>query len=353
VTAILQKEYRPAETFRGDTPHYKMNHTPRISIQDIKSAVKPHLSSLVRDLLPGCILRNGKFWSLNPTRADRHLGSFWVCSGSGIWRDHAVGDGGDILDLVCYVKRFSKKDALNWLASWLGMSEPLQSNAPALRETADLNQECTEPKIDLARLLSGTVNPAGTPVERYLELRGLTLDFENIFHHPNWRYRDEFECQCTSPAMVALLHDLNGRCVGVHATVLTHQGQKRLDSKGKKITRLRSAYLLSGSAVRLSPAGPVLGVGEGIETSLSLGCLFNIPVWSCCNAELLAKVQLPPLVQKIFIAVDNDVAGRTKSTELAKRLVSENRSVVLVHASKLGVPDKGDLNDYLKMVRAS
>jgi hypothetical protein len=103
----------------------------------------------------------------------------------------------------------------------------------------------------------------------------------------------------------------------------------------------------------LSPAGPVLGVGEGIETSLSLGCLFNIPVWSCCNAELLAKVQLPPLVQKIFIAVDNDVAGRTKSTELAKRLVSENRSVVLVHASKLGVPDKGDLNDYLKMVRAS
>ncbi len=174
------------------------------------------------------------------------------------------------------------------------------------------------------------------------------MKIQNLGYHPRWVYEDEFGCRCISPAMVARIHDIQGELVGLHSTMITHMGAKRLDSKGKKITRLRSAdRSLTGAAIRLNMAGKVLGLAEGVETALALGLLHNVPVWSCCNAVLLSQVQLPDTVEKIVVAVDHDSAGRSAASKLEARLSAQGREVVLIHASAHGLPEHGDLADLL------
>jgi hypothetical protein len=41
-----------------------------------------------------------------------------------VWHDHARGEGGGVLDLVCLVRNCSRQDALRWLANFLGITLP-------------------------------------------------------------------------------------------------------------------------------------------------------------------------------------------------------------------------------------
>lgn len=201
---------------------------------------------------------------------------------------------------------------------------------------------------DLSKLMKSLEPAKDSLVEWYLRSRMLEVcELQNLFFHPRWYYKDESDSLSHAPAMVAKLHALEGTLVGLHATLLADDGGKLCDSTGKKITRLRRACNLTSSAVRLNEATEILGLGEGVETSLALRQLFKIPVWSCCNAGLLSAVQLPKSVKHIYIAVDNDAAGETASVKLALRLKGEGRKVTLVRAAKLGLPEHGDLADYL------
>lgn len=69
--------------------------------------------------------REGReFVALNPTRIDRHLGSFRINLDTGRWADFATGDaGGDLIGLTAYVFSISQPEAARTVADWVGVRE--------------------------------------------------------------------------------------------------------------------------------------------------------------------------------------------------------------------------------------
>jgi hypothetical protein len=77
---------------------------------------------VLRRLLPGRERIGKEYVALNPTRGDRHRGSFKVSVNSGRWSDFATGDrGGDPISLVAYIANLSQYEAAHLLARMLGI----------------------------------------------------------------------------------------------------------------------------------------------------------------------------------------------------------------------------------------
>jgi hypothetical protein len=93
-----------------------------IDFAAVSAAALPILPSLVVRWLP-CGRREGaEYVALNPTRADRHLGSFRVNLRTGRWADFATGDGGgDAVSLVAYLSDVTQAEAAARLAGMLGV----------------------------------------------------------------------------------------------------------------------------------------------------------------------------------------------------------------------------------------
>lgn len=62
--------------------------------------------------------------ALNPTRRDRHLGSFRINVRSGRWADFATGDrGGDVVSLAAYLSHLKQSEAAEKLGGMLGLAK--------------------------------------------------------------------------------------------------------------------------------------------------------------------------------------------------------------------------------------
>ena len=80
----------------------------------------------IRDLAEGWVsksrLSGANLVMLNPTRADKHLGSFCINTQTGVWAEFATDDrGGDIISLYAYVHGLTQIDAARELADHLGV----------------------------------------------------------------------------------------------------------------------------------------------------------------------------------------------------------------------------------------
>ncbi|KUM42491.1 toprim domain-containing protein [Pseudomonas sp. EpS/L25] len=97
--------------------------------------------SLVPELLPEGRRQGGEWWSRNPTRADRNLGSFSVSLKDGRWNDFSSGDrGGDLVSLAAFVLGSSQTDAAIWIARRLGLDLPELEGRPGATD-ADLQRQ--------------------------------------------------------------------------------------------------------------------------------------------------------------------------------------------------------------------
>jgi hypothetical protein len=106
----------------------------RIDFASVKAATLRSLDMIIPMLLPGG-KRQGDEWSVrNPTRNDAKVGSFNVNMKTGVWGDFATGDmGGDMIDLVMYLRGGSNVQAMKELADLLNVQprSGAMSNAPA------------------------------------------------------------------------------------------------------------------------------------------------------------------------------------------------------------------------------
>lgn len=93
-----------------------------IKIQDIATESLKHADFLLRSWLPDGKAQ-GKDWvALNPTRKDKHHGSFRINIDSGQWLDHATGDkGGDLVSLYAYLNHCGQRDAAVEVAREIGV----------------------------------------------------------------------------------------------------------------------------------------------------------------------------------------------------------------------------------------
>ena len=89
-----------------------------------------------------------------------------------------------------------------------------------------------------------------------------------------------------------------------------------------------------------------LGVGEGIETALTLAKEIT-PVWSLLTAGELAELPYLHPLECLTVAIDNDEAGINAFNAVAERWSSQGAEVIGLQAKQTG----SDLNDSQKVYR--
>ncbi len=151
----------------------------------------------------------------------------------------------------------------------------------------------------------------GDPVWRYLESRcgnpvsvAPYLRFHPALFHSQSRTK--------LPAMLApMSYDPTlGRYLGMHRTWLN------------KDIEIRKKTCGSVGNIQLSEVEYMMGIAEGIETAICASKLFEIPVWSACNATTLENWEPPEGCQHVVIFGDNDASftGQDVAYSLARRL---------------------------------
>ncbi len=95
---------------------------PKIDFARLRADLQHRLPDIVRLLLPDGRLVGRAWVTLNPTRHDRHAGSFRINIQTGCWADFATGDrGGDVISLAAYLQGCSQIDAARGLIQMAGL----------------------------------------------------------------------------------------------------------------------------------------------------------------------------------------------------------------------------------------
>lgn len=205
-----------------------------------------------------------------------------------------------------------------------------------------------DPGVALNRVRAQAL-PAGEVLEvvRYLHQRGLTVP-PGLEAHPRLAYYDDDRRLVGHyAAMLGRVRLASGTPVTYHRTYLAG-GQKAPLAKPKKLmSPTRNA---KGGAVWLYPAGPVLGIAEGIETAIAAHMLFEIPVWSVLHADGMAGFEVPSGVREIIVFGDADenFVGQAAAFAAAKRFTFQ-----LGIAVRVELPHAGDWADVLLLKKAA
>jgi len=233
---------------------------------------------------------------------------------AGKWTDAATGEHGDLLDLIALNRGLDHLgDILDEARAFLSL--PRVEPVPASRPT-----RAPAGSPEAARHLFRAGRPViGTLAETYLRARGITASFAwpSLRYHPSVYYRaHEGAPREIWPALLAAVTDLRGSITGVHRTWLdpTHR------SKAPLADPRRALGHLLGNGVRFGVAHDVLAAGEGIETMLALkSVLPALPMVAGLSANHLAALDLAPTLHRLYVARDNDAAGRIAAERLHAR----------------------------------
>ena len=232
-----------------------------------------------------------------------------------------------------------------WKSAAAGESRPARP-APVLRAVEPERHQHQHQTLSAygLRLWASSLPLANTIGAAYLLARGCVippadgdLRFLPAHKHPLGDY--------TGPALVALVSDIvTGQPIGLHFTWVCPDGSKANTPGPARL--LLGGHRKAGGCIRLWPDEAVthgLGVGEGIESCLSLAHAFT-PAWSLIDAGNLAALPVLPGIAALTIAQDNDPAGRRAAQALADRYTAAGCAVAIVASGAEGE----DLNDLIK-----
>lgn len=268
--------------------------------------------------------REGRYWLVGNVENSPGRSLFVRLSGpesgkgaAGKWTDAATGDHGDLLDLIAANRRLdSLRDTLDEARSFLSLPRPEPSRPQ--------HDPVLQGSPEAARRLWATSQAIhGTVAEAYLRSRGIA-DLRNcgsLRFHPRCFYRGDQDdprdrARNAWPALIAAVRSLNGTLTGVHRTWLDPAG----GDKAPVSTPRRAMGHLLGNGVRFGVADEVMAAGEGVETMLSLRqVLPSLPMTAALSANHLAALDLPSTLRRLYLARDDDPAGRGAAETLATR----------------------------------
>lgn len=151
----------------------------------------------------------------------------------------------------------------------------------------------------------------------------------------------------TGPCLVALVSDYcTFEPISLHRTWICADGTK---PEVEKPRRLLKGHRKSGGAIFLWPNESVdisLGVGEGIETCLTLARYFR-PAWSLIDAGNLRRFNALQGIGSLTVCADNDPTGLSAAEACATRWSDSGCETRIVC---VGAPGS-DINDFLHGVR--
>jgi hypothetical protein len=245
---------------------------------------------------------------------------------AGRWTDGATLEYGDLLDLIALNRGSGTLgEAMAEARAFLALPhrpEPAGRSPPVPRGSPPAFAGAGS----AARRLFRAAHPiSGTLAEAYLRARGLTgrLDWPALRYHPAAWYRENPDAPRRSwPALLAAVTDPAGAITGVLRTWL----DPLLPAKAPIADPRRALGHLLGNGVRFGTAEPapakadVLAAGEGIETVLALkSVLPSLPMVAGLSANHLAALAFPPALRRLYVARDNDAAGRRATERLRER----------------------------------
>jgi hypothetical protein len=231
-------------------------------------------------------------WTICPWHSEKSA-SCKVNEGLGAYHCFGCGASGDVITALMHFTGCDFPTAVETLGGTRPVSDNDRRVLQARREEAEKAEaEEREKKRSMSDRLWSAGRPiANTATEGYLLRRGLsvapswTFDLRHIDDLPYRGFADPDTSEQTIlgrfPAMLGAIRDVAGNLIGVHRTFLDPAGGKlqppgdRGRNKAKKI--LGEAR---GGMIRLSPPGPALAIGEGIETTRSW---FELGI---CSAEV-------------------------------------------------------------------
>ena len=237
---------------------------------------------------------------------------------------------------------FAGCSAADILKSLRASGQPVDavSGSPSSRSGNGAVREAERSRAAAVRLWGAARPIAGTPVERYLEGRGLTAGSSELRYHPRTPHGPH-PLTRFRPAMIAVVRDGAG-IVAIHRTFLDPRcaSLAPIDEPRCGLGRFGSG------AVRLGGIASRLGLAEGIETALSASVLFGLPCWATLGTERFRLVTLPPEVTELVLFLDNDAGGRR--AEALAREAFAHLPIETHHPRRAGA----DWNDVLRaMIR--
>jgi putative DNA primase/helicase len=179
--------------------------------------------------------------------------------------------------------------------------------APQVDQKSDIESNQTA-RIAMAMTLWDQAQaPEGTLVERYLRARRCELPL-NAGSVLRFHAGCPFGSQ-RFPAMIALMREVVTNAPrGILRTALGDDGSaKRQMPEGMDPRMMMGCP--KGAAAILHPGAGRMGIGEGIETSLSARQIFGIPVWAALSAGGVAACPIIPGIKQLTIFADYDLAG--------------------------------------------
>lgn len=308
----------------------------------------------------------------NPTRNDRHLGSFRIITKGerrGLWIDFATGDKGDALALIAYVKKCGTHEAIKKYAEpILGITDTHKPELPNVRDRKDWDEEFQKEEIErredsgkraMSIFLKASPNLKGSPVDGYLVGRGINMAVlgkapGSIRYHPELF---NAERQINMPAMIALIQDCSGKPLALHRTYLEKVGmdwkKAELKEAKKVLGPFKGGYIpiikgKSAKTLAMAEDGETIFIAEGVETALSVALHFpDKRVIASVSVGNIQNLTLPAAIKTVVLCLDNDGenSGSPRAYDAAaRRFISEGRKVL-----EFAPPAEfGDFNDWQK-----
>jgi putative DNA primase/helicase len=212
-----------------------------------------------------------------------------------------------------YVRERLGLDRTAWKAERSDRSRPAPKRLPSINSDDDAKRTA-----DVAALWRASVNSRGTPVELYLNSRGLELDDDIAGEVLRWHPG--------IGAMLALFRNIaSGRPQAV--------GRTFLDGEARKIER-KFLGPVGGAAIMLDPSDAVLGglhVGEGVETCLAARQLGLRPCWALGSKGAIGAFPVLSGIEALTILAESDAERETQGCAArwhdARREVFINRPI--------------------------
>ncbi|CAO3414285.1 DUF7146 domain-containing protein [Azospirillum doebereinerae] len=280
--------------------------------------------------------REGRYWRVGDVHGTPGESLYVRLHGNatGRWADPATGEHGDLLDLIGLNRGLGRLAAvLDEARVFLG--SPRAPPEPRWEPPAPIGSP------EAARRLFARSRPlTGTLAEAYLRNRGFTdvRKYGSLRFQPRCWYRDADDRLTEGPALIAAVTGLDGGLTGVQRTWLAPSG----GGKAAMPSPRRALGHLLGNGVRFGVARDVLAAGEGVETVLALRTVLPaLPMVAALSAGHLAALCLPPTLRRLYVARDNDAAGRRAAERLGCRAEALGIEALVL------APVLGDLNDDL------
>lgn len=339
-----------------------------VTIDEIKDRLLAQLDQVLDRYAPpapGSYRKGGRYFTLNPGRADRRVGSFCVTlSGpdAGRWIDFATHPrGGDVLDLIGLALNLSPVDTIREARAFLGLDTESPEVKRARERAAEAAKErrAAEALAEKARAvrrrkaaqalwLSAQERIAGTPVDAYLRGRGIDLSAlgwqpRAIRYHPECLYLREEEVvdpetgEITTraapplklPAMVTAI-TRGSEHVGTHRTYLGIDPATGRWAKAPVPDAKKVLGEMMGGSIRLGngtgprggrgaplsacPPGTRVHVAEGIETALSVLMLRpGLRMLAAVSLGNMGEIDLPDTVTEVVLIPDGDEGAQAQA----------------------------------------